>query len=148
MTKIEVKISMERHNKYLIELIGKETANPSIKMLNAAFKINNKVIEAITASKDGEINNDAIKEIAEIYNSTRWLRKYARIQGLAAKALRELKSLKPTKRYRFIDEMNNITGDIEGESRCMAKHEAKLYIEKTYNVNCDIAKIRIIGGSL
>ena len=86
-----------------------------------------------------------IKEIEEIYNSTRWLRKYARIQHLAAKALRELKSLKPTKRYRFIDEMNNITGDIEGESRCMAKHEAKLYIEKTYNINCDISKIRIIG---
>ena len=145
MTKIELKTSMERHNKYLIESISKETAKPSIKMLNAAFKINNKVIEAIEASKDGEINNDAIKEIVEICNNTRWLKKYARIRALAAKALRELNRLKPTKRYRFIDEMNNITGDIEGESRCMAKHEAKLYIEKTYNVNCDIAKIRIIG---
>ena len=145
MTKTEVKISMENHNKYLAELIGKETAKPSLKMLNAAFKINNKVIEAIEASKDGKINDNAIKEIVEICNNTRWLRKYARIQHLAAKALRELKSLKPTKRYRFIDEMNNITGDIEGESRCMARHEAKLYIEKTYNINCDIAKIRIIG---
>ena len=98
MTKTEVKISMEKHNKYLTELIGKETANPSIKTLNAAFKINNKVIEAITASKDGEINNETIKEIEEIYNSTRWLRKYARIQHLAAKALRELKSLKTNKK--------------------------------------------------
>ena len=114
-------------------------------MLNAAFEINNKVIEAIEASKDGEINNDAIKEIVGIYNSTRWLRKYARIQGLAAKALRELKSLKPTKRYRFIDKMNNITGGVEGEDRCMARHEAKYYIEKTYNVECDLSKIRIIG---
>ena len=145
MTKTEVKISMEKHNKYLTELIGKETAKPSLKMLNAAFKINNKVIEAIEASKDGKINNDAIKEIVEICNNTRWLKKYARIRALAAKALRELKSLKPTKRYRFIDEMNNITGDIEGEDRCMARHEAKLYIEKTYNINCDISKIRIIG---
>lgn len=145
MTKTEVKISMEEHNKYLAKLIGKETAKPSLKMLNAAFEINNKVIEAITASKDGEINNETIKEIEEIYNSTRWLRKYARIQHLAAKALRELKSLKPTKRYRFIDEMNNITGDIEGEDRCMARHEAKYYIEKTYNVECDLAKIKIIG---
>ena len=145
MTKTEVKISMENHNKYLAELIGKETAKPSLKMLNAAFKINNKVIEAITVSKDGEINNDAIKEIAKIYNSTRWLRKYARIQGLAAKALRELKSLKPTKKYGFIDMMNNITGEIEGENRCEARHEAKIYVEKTYNVKCDMAKIRIIG---
>ena len=145
MTKTEVKISMEKHNKYLTELIGKETAKPSLKMLNAAFEINNKVIEAIEASKDGEINNDAIKEIVGIYNSTRWLKKYTRIQALAAKALRELKSLKPTKRYRFIDEMNNITGDIEGEDRCMARHEAKYYIEKTYNVECDLAKIKIIG---
>ena len=145
MTKTEVKISMEKHNKYLTELIGKETAKPSLKMLNAAFEINNKVIEAIEASKDGEINNDAIKEIVGIYNSTRWLRKYARIQGLAAKALRELKSLKPTKRYKFIDTMNNITGVIEGEDRCMARHEAKYYIEKTYNVECDLAKIKIIG---
>ena len=145
MTKTEVKISMEKHNKYLTELIGKETANPSIKTLNAAFKINNKVIEAITASKDGEINNETIKEIEEIYNSTRWLRKYARIQHLAAKALRELKSLKPTKRYKFIDTMNNITGVIEGEDRCMARHEAKYYIEKTYNVECDLTKIKIIG---
>ena len=145
MTKTEVKISIEKHNKYLTELIGKETANPSIKMLNAAFKINNKVIEAITASKDGEINNDAIKEITEIYDSTKWLKKYVRVQALAAKALRELKSLKPTKRYGFIDAMNNITGDIEGENRYEARHEAKLYIEKTYNVKCDMAKIRIIG---
>ena len=144
MTKTEVKISIEEHNKHLAELIGKETAKPSLKMLNAAFEINNKVIEAITASKDGEIINETIKEIEEIYNSTRWLRKYARIQRLAAKALRELKSLKPTKRYRFIDEMNNITGDIEGEDRCMARHEAKYYIEKTYNVECDLAKIKII----
>ena len=148
MTKTEVKISMENHNKYLAELIGKETAKPSLKMLNAAFEINNKVIEAIEASKDGEINNDNIKEIVEICNNTRWLKKYARIRALAAKALRELNRLKPTKRYKFIDTINNITGDIEGESRCMARHEAKLYIEKTYNVNCDIAKIRIIGGSL
>lgn len=145
MTKIELKTSMEEHNKYLAELIGKETAKPSLKMLNAAFKINNKVIEAIEASKDGEINNDAIKEIVEICNNTRWLKKYARIRALAAKALRELNRLKPTKRYRFIDEMNNITGDIEGEDRCMAWHEAKLYIEKTYNVKCDLAKIKIIG---
>lgn len=145
MTKTEVKISIEKHNKYLTELIGKETANPSIKMLNAAFKINNKVIEAIIASKDGEINNDAIKEITEIYNSTRWLKKYVRIQALAAKALRELKSLKPTKKYGFIDMMNNITGGIEGENRCEARHEAKIYVEKTYNVKCDMAKIRIIG---
>ena len=145
MTKIGIKDSMEKHNKYLTELIDKETAKPSLKMLNAAFKINNKVIEAIEASKDGEINNDAIKEIVGIYNSTRWLRKYARIQGLAAKALRELKSLKPTKRYRFIDKMNNITGGVEGEDRCMARHEAKYYIEKTYNVECDLSKIRIIG---
>ena len=145
MTKIELKTSMEEHNKYLAELIGKETAKPSLKMLNAAFEINNKVIEAIEASKDGKINNDAIKEIVGIYNSTRWLRKYARIQHLAANALRELKSLKPTKRYRFIDEMNNITGGVEGEDRCMARHEAKYYIEKTYNVECDLSKIRIIG---
>lgn len=93
MTKTEVKISMEKHNKYLIELISKETAKPSIKMLNAAFKINNKVIEAIEASKDGEINNDAIKEIVEICNNTRWLKKYSRIRALAAKALRELNRL-------------------------------------------------------
>ena len=145
MTKTEVKISMEKHNKYLTELIGKETANPSIKMLNAAFKINNKVIEAIEASKDGEINNDAIKEIVGIYNSTRWLKKYTRIQALAAKALRELNRLEPTKRYKFIDTINNITGVIEGEDRCMARHEAKYYIEKTYNVECDLAKIKIIG---
>ena len=145
MTKIELKTSMERHNKYLAELIGKETAKPSLKTLNAAFKINNKVIEAIEASKDGEINNDAIKEIVEICNNTRWLKKYARIRALAAKALRELNRLKPTKRYKFIDTINNITGVIEGEDRCMARHEAKLYIEKTYNINCDIAKIRIIG---
>ena len=145
MTKTEVKISMENHNKYLAELIGKETAKPSLKMLNAAFKINNKVIEAITASKDGEINNDAIKEIVGIYNSTRWLKKYTRIQALAAKALRELNRLKPTKRYKFIDTINNITGVIEGEDRCMARHEAKYYIEKTYNVECDLAKIKIIG---
>ena len=145
MTKTEVQISMENHNKYLTELIGNETAKPSLKMLNAAFKINNKVIEAIEASKDGEINNDAIKEIVEICNNTRWLKKYARIRALAAKALRELKSLKPTKRYKFIDTMNNITGVIEGEDRCMARHEAKYYIEKTYNVECDLAKIKIIG---
>ena len=145
MTKTEVKISMEKHNKYLTELIGKETANPSIKTLNAAFKINNKVIEAIMASKDGEVNNDAIKEIEEIYNNTRWLKKYTRIRGLAAKALRELKSLKPTKKYCFIDTMNNITGEVEGENRCAARHEAKIYVEKTYNVKCDMAKIRIIG---
>lgn len=97
MTKTEVKISIEKHNKYLTELIGKETANPSIKMLNAAFEINNKVIEAITASKDGKINNDTIKEIVEIYNNTRWLKKYSRIQGLAAKALRELRRIKNDK---------------------------------------------------
>ena len=71
MTKTEVKISIEEHNKHLAELIGKETAKPSLKMLNAAFEINNKVIEAITASKDGEIINETIKEIEEIYNSTR-----------------------------------------------------------------------------
>ena len=93
MTKTEVKISMENHNKYLTELIGKETAKPSLKMLNAAFKINNKVIEAIEASKDGKINNDAIKEIVEICNNTRWLKKYSRIRALAAKALRELNRL-------------------------------------------------------
>lgn len=34
MTKTEVKISIEEHNKYLAELIGKETAKPSLKMLN------------------------------------------------------------------------------------------------------------------
>ena len=93
MTKIELKTSMEKHNKYLAELIGKETAKPSLKMLNAAFEINNKVIEAIEASKDGKINNDAIKEIVEICNNTRWLKKYARIRALAAKALRELNRL-------------------------------------------------------
>lgn len=93
MTKIALKTSMEEHNKYLAELIGKETAKPSLKMLNAALKINNKVIEAIETSKDGEINNDAIKEIVEICNNTRWLKKYARIRALAAKALRELNRL-------------------------------------------------------